>query len=361
MFKTKNNMNTIIFFTADLGKGGAERVLVTLANNIAEKENYKVKIALVKKQGYYLDFVDSRIEIIDFNAKGALFAFLPLVHYLKSHKRKVHLISFLGYVNVIAILATLFSGNRKSINLIVSERNHIPWGVTLKNKVIFLLQKILYKKCDSIITIAHSITNEIIEKLNVPKEKVYTIYNPISTNCKQIKDLALSKPKVPVFVSAGRLIPVKNFHMLIESFSIVREKKQCKLWIFGEGKELDNLKKHVNDKDLADDVVFWGFVDNPINYFKYADIYVCSSLSEGFGNVIIEAMMSKIKVVSTDCGGPTEILENGKWGQIVRSNSPESMASAMIEQLSKATPNYDNRLKDFSLEHIVEQYLKVLK
>ena len=354
-------MNTIIFFTANLGKGGAERVLVTLANNIAKKEKYKVKIALVKKQGYYLDFVDSRIEIIDFNAKGTLFVFLPLVQYLKSFKGRVHLISFLGYVNVIAILATLFSGKRKSIDLIVSERNHIPWGVTLKNKVIFLLQKILYKKCDSIITIAHSITDEIIEKLNVPKENVYTIYNPISTDGKQIKDLGLVKPEVPVFVSAGRLIPVKNFQLLIEAFSIVRKKIQCKLWIFGEGNELGNLKKTVDEKKLSDDVLFWGFVDNPINYFKYADIYVCSSLSEGFGNVIIEAMISKIKVVSTDCGGPSEILENGKWGSIVKSNSPESLASAMIEQLSKATPNYENRLKDFSLEQIVEQYLEVLK
>ena len=85
-----------------------------------------------------------------------------------------------------------------------------------------------------------------------------------------------------------------------------------------------------------------------------------SSPSESFGNVIVEAMNLNIPIIATDCGGPREILEDGKWGELVPIGDPHSMAVAILKNLSKKNKcNLKDRASFFSIEHQGCNYLNL--
>ena len=98
---------------------------------------------------------------------------------------------------------------------------------------------------------------------------------------------------------------------------------------------------------------------------KVADLYVLSSLWEGLPNVLIQALACNCKIISTDCdAGPREILEDGKWGRLVKVNDINSLANAMIEGLSEQNQKYSNlnigRLNRFNIDKVTNQYLETL-
>lgn len=117
----------------------------------------------------------------------------------------------------------------------------------------------------------------------------------------------------PLIIAVGRLYLQKDYSTLIRALTELRKQRPSHLLILGEGNERESLERLIHDLNLEEDVVLAGFVNNPLAYMNRASLFVLSSKSEGFGNVLVEAMACGTPVVSTDCpSGPTEILENGK-------------------------------------------------
>jgi glycosyltransferase involved in cell wall biosynthesis len=107
-----------------------------------------------------------------------------------------------------------------------------------------------------------------------------------------------------------------------------------------------------------------GYVPNPAVYYGDADLFVLSSQSEGFGNVLIEALAAGLPIVSTDCRhGPREILEDGKWGALVPVADPEALAEAMDKMLRRPMPpvQLQARAADFAVDRIGDQYEALLE
>jgi len=104
-----------------------------------------------------------------------------------------------------------------------------------------------------------------------------------------------------------------------------------------------------------------GFVQNPYKYMKRAGVFVLSSQWEGLPLNLVEAMAVGTPVVSTDCpSGPAEILENGRWGEIVPVGDVEALAEGIIRALHEPRGRAVVRAKEFSCEKIVAEYMKVL-
>ena len=106
-----------------------------------------------------------------------------------------------------------------------------------------------------------------------------------------------------------------------------------------------------------------GKIDNPFPYMAKTDVFVLSSEWEGFGNVLVEALACGATVVSTDChSGPSEILENNKYGLLVPVGDPEALAEAIERSLVQPFPAKQGiaRARDFSVEKAVAQYIKIL-
>jgi glycosyltransferase involved in cell wall biosynthesis len=165
--------------------------------------------------------------------------------------------------------------------------------------------------------------------------------------------------QISVILAVGRLSKEKDFPSLIRAFALVKQQYPVKLIILGQGDELLALEELVRELELVDDVAFPGFVTNPYSYMSKAKMLVMTSIYEGFGNVLVEAAIAGTPVVATNCeSGPAEILEDGKYGELVAVGDVPGLAAAMISTLKN--PRNPDRLKqrgqEFSLEAALTKY-----
>lgn len=145
-------------------------------------------------------------------------------------------------------------------------------------------------------------------------------------------------PKEPYIVACGRLAAQKDYPTLLRAFAKARQAGiQENLVIVGGGEDEENLKKLAKSLGLTDVVHFFGHRDNPYPYMKNASFFVLSSLWEGFGIVIIEAMALGLPCISTDCpSGPAEILRDGQHGLLVPPGNPDALAAAILKLASSS-------------------------
>ena len=132
---------------------------------------------------------------------------------------------------------------------------------------------------------------------------------------------------------AGRLVRQKNQKYLISVAKILKHNKiPFKLLIAGEGELKDKLKKYAIASGVEQNILFPGFVENIRGFLKSIDVFLLSSLWEGFGYVLIEAMASKTPFIGTNIGGIPELITPGETGFLVSPDSPEEIANA-VQQL----------------------------
>ncbi len=118
----------------------------------------------------------------------------------------------------------------------------------------------------------------------------------------------------------------------------------------------------VGQLNLENDVVILDFVENPYAYMAKSAVFVLSSGWEGFGNVVAEALAAGAPVVSTNCpSGPAEILDNGKYGELVAVGNSQGMAEAILRVLSGKVRSVDSAwLEQFTLKYSAQKYLELI-
>ena len=137
--------------------------------------------------------------------------------------------------------------------------------------------------------------------------------------------------------------------------------------IIGEGSEKENIENYIRNNDLENYVKLLGYKSNPWKYLSRSNLFVLSSIWEGFGNVIVESMFLGIPVISTSCkSGPSEILANGKYGKLFNIRDYNKLSELILNEIaSKDLENSSNiakkRSEDFSIDKITESYIKYLE
>ncbi len=361
----------VALFLPSLRGGGAERVAVKLVKGLLE-EGLNVDLVLAKAEGPYLAELPKHdgFRLFDLKSSRVLYALPKLSMYLR-RERPLALLSFMNHANIIAIWAKVLSKYKGK--LVVSERTTLSVSCNLskgiKVKFIPYLIKKYYPLADTVVCISEGVARDL-ESLGIPKEKLAVIYNPIISQeffdkAEETLDHPWFSGKAPLILGMGRLAVEKDFPTLIRAFYLVRQRKEARLVILGEGEERERLEQLAKELGIAQDVDFPGFDPNPYRWMKRASVFVLSSRWEGLGNVLIEALALGTPVVSTDCpSGPREILEDGKWGRLVPVGDPESMAKAILEALEEGrkpmTRELQAHLRKFSLKEAVNQYKEVL-
>ena len=168
-----------------------------------------------------------------------------------------------------------------------------------------------------------------------------------------------------IIFAAGRLTKQKNFSYLIDEFEIFSKiNKKFILIILGDGENKVLLKKKIDIKGLNDQVILEGHVSNVFKYFKYGELFILSSLWEEVGFVIVEAAMSNLFVISSDCpNGPSEFLDKGNNGILFNSNSKGALSDALTKYLKLEQQNeMQKKLKKNAKKYtLFRHYLKLIK
>lgn len=358
----------IAIFLRSLHGGGAERVMLNLARNFADR-GMKVDLLLARATGQYMTQVPPEIRLVDLKAQQVLTSLPKLVKYLRQQRPKA-LLAALHYPCEIALWAKRLAG--VPTRVVVSEHNTVSveaQGTSqLSVRLRPLAARLFYPWADGIVAVSQGVADDLADVTRLPVEQIQVSYNPtvepeLLVKAKENVDHPWFQPgEPPVILGVGRLHPQKDFPTLIRAFAQVRQVRPARLIILGMGPEEAKLRSLVRELEVDEDVALPGFVDNPYAYMARSAVFVLSSAWEGLGNVLIEAMATGTPVVSTNCkSGPAEILDNGKYGLLTPVGDSEAIAQAILKVLSGNSKTIDPHWLDrFSVETCTQEYLNAL-
>ncbi len=358
----------IALFVPSLNGGGAERVMVFLANGIAER-GLPVDLVTLCSEGAYRSEVSPDVNVVDLSARRMLLSIFPLFRYLRK-SRPFALISALDYANIVAVCAQKLS--LVDTRVVVTEHNTLSISCanaarSLGRLVPFLVRH-FYRHAHGILAVSSGVADDLARVVNIDRQAIRVAYNPVVTekmiarSYEPIDHPWLADGQQPFVLAAGRLTGAKDFPTLIRAFKKLRGTDDVRLVILGEGPQREQLEKLVSELELEGAVLLPGFLDNPYAWMRRSALFVLSSAWEGFGNVLVEAMACGVPVVSTNCpSGPAEILENGKWGRLVPVGDADALAKAMHESLIDVEPpSVITRSRRFDVSNAVDEYLAAI-
>ena len=138
----------------------------------------------------------------------------------------------------------------------------------------------------------------------------------------------------PVLVNVAALVPHKGQKFLLDAMAAVRRSiPDAQLVIFGEGELRGALEQQVRDLDLGKHVVLAGFRDDVLSLTRSADLFVMSSVTEGLGSTLLDAMAMGLAVAGTTAGGIPEAVEDGVTGLLVPPGHADALAGAIVRLL----------------------------
>lgn len=346
--------------------GGADLSISRLINNLSEKE-YDIDFIFLNKENLSKYLSKREVNFVKIRSKRTIFSLPRIRNYLIQDKKKNYSkYIFLSNQNFANILSFPILFNLNWIKHILIERNHIDefkYNKSFKKLIIFKLTKYLYRHSDAIIGISKKLSLDLSKYV---KKKCITIYNPAFD--KNIFNLSRQKISIKknknTILTVGRLEDQKDMETLIKAFRLVVNKINSNLIIIGYGSQFQKLKKIIKKNKLHKNVKILTNITNPFPYYKIAKTFVLSSKYEGFGNVLVEAAMFKINVISSNCNsGPKEILLNGKGGQLFKVGDHFELSKKIMKSLKfsqkKPIGILYNSLERFSVENNIKAYKKL--
>ncbi|WP_099340029.1 glycosyltransferase [Candidatus Fonsibacter ubiquis] len=323
----------LIFFHPYSNIGGADNSLARLISSLDYKKYKFTFISLNKSILPKIIKKKVKIKFIKLNSTRTLFSIFKLRNIInnilkKNYNAKNIIISNQNFANIIIYFALY---KIEKIKIIFIERNHLDelkffnnFKDFIKKKIIYYLIKFIYKKVDLVIGISKKLCFDLKLYTNA---KIKLIYNP-AFDKNIIKRSNFFYPSFfnknsKFIINVGRFTKRKNQIFLIRAFEqVIKKFDNIKLILIGYGDELTKIKKYIALKQLENDIIIISKCLNPYPYIKNSDLFVLTSKYEGFANVIVESVVLNTPVISANCNsGPSEILLNGKGGDLYKPNS----------------------------------------
>ena len=353
----------------DLKGGGAERVVVNLANGFASR-GLRTDVVVMSAVGVFVSALSPQTRLVDLGVSSMPRLLPPLVRYLR-RERPAALVAHMWPLTILAPLAKRLA--RVATRIIPVEHVVLSKSeiTAFPNRYWFLRRTVraIFPWADSVVTVSRGVADDLAEITGLPRRSITTIYNPIVgsmpiPDADQRGGVAAAWASAQVRVlNIGALKLQKDQETLLRAFAILRQRVDARLLILGEGDRRPRLETLARELGIDKSVDMPGFVPDPSNYLRSATMFVLSSAWEGFGNVIVEALEAGTPVVSTDCrSGPGEILADGKFGRLTPVGDPQALAAAMAAVLAESpdTQALRRRAQDFSVDRSVDQYLALM-
>ncbi len=317
--------------------GGAEKVLLDILHNM-DYSIYAVDLLLYTKDGENLKNIPSNVNV--------KWVFEPHPRTIW-HRIKGKFLNTTGLIDSVERLRTRKAVGTAIYDAIISfcqgpghklhtflkdkSSNHISWihnDLSKENwgKLFFgndmRRQEQAYGFMNTIVHVSQGVKDSFNSTFKIPEavcqRVIFNIVNVDDIRKKSKIDLGLKKPEEFLFINSGRLVSQKKQIRLVEAAAILKKRQKAfQIWILGEGPLRKQLEDKIKEYGLEEYVKLQGAVSNPYPYIALSDSFVLSSSQEGFSIVVCEAFTLGKPVISTKVVGPTELLDNSKYGLLV--------------------------------------------
>lgn len=358
----------IAIFLPTLGGGGAERVAITLAESFAGR-GYPTDLVLSIATGPLLANVPASVRVVDLRSQRLWTSLLPLIRY-RWRNRPAVVLSLMPLANALNVISAGLAPRRCRTVLSEHTSRSIAMDRDMSNagpRLLYSVCRWAYPKADAIIAVSSGVAERLRAQLPRAAGAVIAVHNPVpppeaERKGKEAKHPWLGDPDTPCLVAMGRLEAEKDPVTMLLVLDALREDRPVRLLWLGDGSMRGSMEQRRTDLGLDDNVEFLGFREDRLAFLSQADAFLMTSRCEGFGNVIVEALGLGVPVVSTDCPGPAEILDEGRYGELVAVGDVHALAAAVLEVLDHP-PDAERlraRSRDFDVETVADRYLEVL-
>lgn len=334
--------------------GGSERQMISLLRNL-DRDRFEPHLYLIYRAGPLLSEVPEDIPVVSFEERAAgSRLYLPGLN----HRRRVHdLASYLkesrAHISYDrTFLMTLIAADAAqraevaNVSTVVTDPQlgFAPVAGRFQRTKRQLLHR-LYSRSTQVLANSEGAARSAEQFYNLPAGLVDVHYNGLDLAAiaeKSSQPLSVdwwtAEADRPVFriVTAGRLNREKGFHLLVDAVAQLQRQQpqiECRLAILGEGDARAALRDQIDGHQLSQQIQLAGFQQNAPAWYKSADVFVLASFLEGMPNVLLEAMAVRTSVISSNCpSGPAEILDNGRFGQLVPVDDVPALTAALWQQ-----------------------------
>jgi glycosyltransferase involved in cell wall biosynthesis len=356
-----------------LDHGGMERVQLNIAKSLHAR-GFDIVIAAGKINADPNGELPPDIRIVEIAPSGPASFPTGVVRVLRRERPDVVFTTANDVAClVLAMRAITFSDIRVIVtqHLSLSGPRLAARGLRrIKLELVRALMWLLVRRADKIVAVSDGVARDLQSDIGVDGSRIVTIHNPVigsdfeERSCANVPwpwgDLA-----APTFAFVGRLSKEKRLDLLISSFRRLLETRPARLIIVGTGPLHDQLSQEISTAGLDAHCRLTGYTENPLPYIRASCALVLCSDYEGFGNVLVEAMACGTQVIATDCpSGPAEILQGGKYGQLIPRGDGDALVGAMRRVLDERripAEKLIERAKDFSIERAIDAYHKLIQ
>lgn len=350
-----------IFIVNSLSNGGAERVVINMANQMA-KEDIKVFIFTIYTSITYT--LDSKIEVFTLSNKkpGKIlkiakipFFVSKLNHFVKDISKNYDVILMTSHLLYSNLLSRLSQYKRQIVQVI-----HVSYQ-SFDSGNHFLYQKwiqFLYNQTP-IVTVSKGCMHELLDIYHVKTDKITTIYNPINIEEIQEKSQEMIEVKKPYILFVGRLSPEKRPQKLIDIFYEGKYYEKYHLYFLGTGPLESTIQEQIKSYHLEESITLKGWCKNVYPYMKNASLLVSTSANEAFPMTLIEALACNCRVVSFDIPyGPNEILVGELAPYLAKKDDHVDMIEKMNLALQTYPKDLEQYIEDYAITKINKTYVK---
>lgn len=335
-------MKSVLFVIPSLAHGGAEKVLVNLVNNL-DVNKFDVTILVLFAGGVNEQFLKKHIKVIHCFKKAfpgnsrIMKLFSP--KFLFSRFIRNHYDIIVSYLEGPA--ARIVSGctdkNTRLVGWIHCKmENEIEASVGFRN---FSEAKYSYNLFDNIVCVSKMTMDFFVRTFSFSKP-IEVLYNTIETDevykkSLDIVDDIVFREDTFNLCSVGKITKVKGFDRLARIHKkLINDEINNHVYIFGVGEQKDEIEKYLIDNNLTETFTFAGYRTNPYKYVANCDLYICSSISEGFSTSVTESLIVGTPVVTTNVSGMVEMLgENNEYG-IITDNTEDDLYNGIKKILT---------------------------
>ena len=359
----------IAIFLATSGHSGVDRIMTNLVREMGRR-GLDIDLLKIHEHGPNWEGLPENVRIHPLGASHVQTALPALVRYLKEKKPRC-LLTDKDRVNRTALIANRLAGAKTKITIrmgttVTKNLERRSW---MDRNIQLFSMRTFYRWADAIIVPSRGAAEDLAAAARIPIKKIRVVPSPVITE--EIYELAkepaphewLQTGELPVILGAGELCARKDFETIIKAFAILKKTYPSRLIILGKGKKKQDLLALTESLGLNVDVSFPGFVNNPYAYMSRASLFVLSSRCEGSPVVLMEALALGVPVVSTDCpSGPNEILQNGRYGQLVPVGDFEALSKVMLVTLKNPLSSEDLKAAAtrFNTKENTDQYLAAM-